>query len=188
MNHPSIGGIGAAAEFAKATAGMTAGSAGSVIAAHRRLAVDSSAVLTAAGQADKAFHAYLTAAAALSQAGARRLDAIAACTSATAQAGVGATSPAAQRVVLSVLRSQVVRAAEVVESVNRQGADIAGRIASLHYEPPVKGPALTAPVPDGPIVWCLRPRGTFGFYRCSVLYPDLSVGSYWSRTDDSGGQ
>jgi hypothetical protein len=43
------------------------------------------------------------------------------------------------------------------------------------------------PVPTGPIVWCVRPEGTFGFWRCSVLYPDLSVGTYWSPSDDSGG-
>lgn len=41
--------------------------------------------------------------------------------------------------------------------------------------------------PAGPIVWCLRPNGTFGRYRCSILYPDLRVSTHWSTTDDTHG-
>ena len=60
-------------------------------------------------------------------------------------------------------------------------------IRCLQYEPP-SAPSLQEPhFPTGPIVWCSRPKGTFGYYRCSVLYPDLSVGTYWSPTDDTGG-
>jgi hypothetical protein len=44
-----------------------------------------------------------------------------------------------------------------------------------------------SPLPSGPITWCLRPGGTSGKFRCSVLYPDGSVSGYWSFTDDSGG-
>ncbi|RDH79213.1 hypothetical protein DVS77_07160 [Mycolicibacterium moriokaense] len=89
--------------------------------------------------------------------------------------------------ILSALRSQVAGANEVVGSVQREGAALAEHVRSLRYELPAAGPVLDAPYPDGPIVWCLRPNGTFGHYRCSVLYPDLSVGTYWSPTDDSGG-
>lgn len=42
-------------------------------------------------------------------------------------------------------------------------------------------------VPRGPVTWCIRPGGASGKWRCSVLYPDLVVRSYWSLTDDSGG-
>jgi Domain of unknown function (DUF4226) len=42
-------------------------------------------------------------------------------------------------------------------------------------------------VPRGPIIWCVQPGGTSGKWRCSVLYPDRVVSSYWSLTDDSGG-
>jgi hypothetical protein len=52
---------------------------------------------------------------------------------------------------------------------------------------PVAPPLQEPTFPDGPIVWCVRPEGTFGFWRCSVLYTDLSVGTYWSPSDDSGG-
>lgn len=41
--------------------------------------------------------------------------------------------------------------------------------------------------PRGPITWCIRPGGASGKWRCSVLYPNLRVRSYWSLTDDSGG-
>jgi Domain of unknown function (DUF4226) len=42
-------------------------------------------------------------------------------------------------------------------------------------------------VPRGPITWCIQPGGASGKWRCSVLYPDRVVRSYWSLTDDSGG-
>jgi len=41
--------------------------------------------------------------------------------------------------------------------------------------------------PRGPITWCVQPGGVSGKWRCSVLYPDRVVSSYWSLTDDSGG-
>jgi hypothetical protein len=189
---PTSGGVGlgdieGAARSANATARMTNGSSGVLIAVHRRFAVDNAAALSASGYADSALQARMATAAALTHAGARRLTAIAARAQATLQAGAGATSPAAQRVILTALRAQLVNAAEVVDSVSQHGADVAGDVRALQYELPSSPPGLEPQLPTGPIVWCLRPKGTFGFYRCSILYSDLGVGTYWSPTDDTGG-
>ena len=179
--------IDSAAESTEATTLITNDSSGAVIALHRRFAVDNAAALSAAGQADKALQGHLVTAAAFTHADAQRLEAIADRTHTTMGAGVGAASPAAQRAILTELRSQLAQAAAVVDSVRQQGADVAGYLRSLRYERPA-APSLREPqLPTGPVVWCVRPRGTFGFYRCSVLYPDLSVGTYWSPSDDSGG-
>ena len=65
----------------------------------------------------------------------------------------------------------------------RQGLVVRDVNNAIAVAPPLQDP----PFPSGPIVWCVRPEGTFGFWRCSVLYPDLSVGTYWSPSDDTGG-
>ncbi|GFG48631.1 hypothetical protein CQY20_10090 [Mycolicibacterium agri] len=137
---------------------------------------------------------------AATQTGTRRLDTLIAQARATTQAGATAPSPSIQRAILSALRSQLAQAVEVVDSVQNSAAQVASHVRSLRYPlatlpapeptPAVHGlnsGALFAPLPAGPVVWCIRPRGTFGMYRCSVLYPDLGVGTYWSPTDDSGG-
>jgi hypothetical protein len=141
----------------------------------------------------------------LTQTGAQRLDAIAAQTRATAQAAPTATTPAAQRSIIAALHSQLTQAADVVNTTKQQASGLATQVRLLGYpldHPgsgtsgdgpgpdnaiPVAPPAQEPPIPTGPIVWCVRPEGTFGFWRCSVLYPDLSVGTYWSPSDDSGG-
>ena len=150
----------------------------------------------------------MSTAATLTHAGAQQLDAIAAQTRATSQAAATATVPAAQRAVLTALRSQLAHAHDVVNATKRQAAGLTSQIRALQYRldhprPPGPGtpgdvqapdngiavgpPLQDPPFPAGPIVWCVRPEGTFGFWRCSVLYPDLSVRTYWSPSDDSGG-
>jgi hypothetical protein len=153
----------------------------------------------------------MTTAATLTHTGAQQLDAIAAQTRATSQAAATATTPAAQcgqRAVLTALRSQLAQAHDIVDATKQQAAALSSQIRALHYplddpRPPGPGtagdvqapdngiavapPLEEPPFPAGPIVWCVRPEGTFGFWRCSVLYPDLSVGTYWSPSDDTGG-
>jgi hypothetical protein len=182
-----VGGIDYAAESTEATVRLTNHSSGAVISAHTRFVVDTAAALSAAGQSDKTLQRQLVTAAAVTQDGAQRLAAIADRTHATAAVGAGATSAPAQRAVLIELRSQLAQAAEVVESVRQRGAGLAALVQSLQYEPATALNGGDMPRPTGPIVWCFRPRGTFGRYRCSILYPDLRVGTYWSPRDDTGG-
>lgn len=108
-------------------------------------------------------------------------------TRAISQVGATATVPAAQRIIMTALRSQLAQAAEVVDSVRQDGAALSEHTRSLQYEIPAAPRMRDPQFPAGPIVWCLRPKGTFGFYRCSILYPSLRVGTYWSPTDDTGG-
>jgi hypothetical protein len=143
--------------------------------------------LGAAGRTDTALDAAIATASTITRAGSERLDEIARQSRATSRAGAVASTPAAQRTVLYALRSHLFHAVSVVDSVREQGAELARRISDLRYEVLVAPLALEPQVPTGPIVWCLRPQGTFGNYRCSVLYPDLRVGTYWSPSDDTGG-
>jgi hypothetical protein len=175
----------------------TVDNSGILITRHQLFATDSAATLSAASQTDASLHTHTAAAASLTQIGAQRIDAIAAQTRATAQAAAAPTalSPAAQKAILTALRSQVAAARDVVASTTTQASELAGEIRALQYpldRPGPQGPAdvpsptdnsvasplLGPPIPDGPIVWCIRPPGVFGNWRCSVLYPDLSVGTY----------
>jgi hypothetical protein len=183
----TLGDIAVAARSTAMTTEMVGGSSGVVIAAHRRFATRNAASLRLAGRTDHGLAGQMRVAAAAAQRGALRIDAIAGQTQATRQAGAVAISPAAQRAILTALRLQLSRAKGVVDSISRQSAELAGRIQGLDYEFPYAPPPLEQPLTQGPIVWCLRPRGTFGSYRCSILYPDLSVSTYWSPTDDTNG-
>ena len=160
---------------------------GTVVAQHDSFAIKSAVTLKAAGQTDAALQANLTSASAIARSGAQHLDTIAIRTRAISQAGATETFPAAQRIIMTALRSQLAEATDVVDSVRQRGAEHAKHISALQYEPPHSPLRLQPQPPTGPIVWCLRPRGTFGLYRCSVLYPDLRVGTYWSPSDDTGG-
>jgi hypothetical protein len=178
--------IAGAATSVRITIGMTDGSSGVLVAAHRNFAVDSATSLAAIGRTESHLQARIATAAAVTQTGARRLDVIAGQTHATRRAA-GATSPTAERVILTVLRSQLSRATEVLDSVSRQSAELGAHVQGLDYEFASAPPLLEQPIPESPIVWCLRPNGTFGRYRCSILYPDLRVSTYWSPTDDTHG-
>ena len=126
-------------------------------------------------------------AAALTRTGAHRLDVVAAHTGETSGAAATVSSPEGERIILTALRRYVAQSADVVDSVWRQGAQLAEHVNSLHYELPAAPSPLGPQPPTGPIVWCLRPNSTFGSYRCSVLYPDLTVSTHWSPTDDTHG-
>ena len=82
----------------------------------------------------------------------------------------------------------------VAAKLHAGAAELTGMIPG-HWQKPATGadPLVQAagygisPAPTGPIIWCLQPGGTYGKWRCSVLYPDLSTATYWSFTDDTGG-
>ena len=183
----AFGAIESAAESAVSSGRVAIDMSGAVVAQHDRFAIKSSVTLKAAGQTDAALQANLTTATAIARTSARYLDTIAVRTRALSQAGATATFPAAQRSIMTALRSQLADATRVVDSVRQQGAELANHVSALQYGPPLAPIRLEPQVPSGPIVWCLRPQGTFGNYRCSVLYPDLRVGTYWSPSDDTGG-
>jgi len=195
-----------ASQATAAAAQRTVDDSGVLVTRHRAFAANSAATLSGASQTDTSLRTHAATAATLTEIGAQRIDAIAAQTRATAQAAAApsAQSPAAQKAILTALRSQVAAARDVVTATTTQASELAGQIRALEYpldrpgptapgdvpspaDNSVASPLLGTPLPDGPIVWCIRPPGVFGVFRCSVLYPDLSVGTYWSPTDDSGG-
>lgn len=182
-----LGDVETAAHSVTATSHATGEMAGALVAQHKRFAVNSTVRLMAAGRTDAILQTEMAMASAIARTGREHLDAVYVQSRATSRAGVFATTPAAQRVILTALRSQLAQAAQAVDSVRRDGAALSEAIRSLQYEIPAAPPLREPQLPTGPIVWCLRPKGTFGFYRCSVLYPDLSFGTYWSPTDDTGG-
>jgi hypothetical protein len=178
--------IAEAADTVRVTFRMTDDSSGVLVGAHRTFAVDTATSLAAVGRTDSHLRARIATAAVVTQTGARRLDAIAGRTRVTRKAAA-ATPPTAQRVILTALRLQISRAADVLDAISRQSAELGGHIQALDFESATAPPVLEQPIPEGPVVWCLRPNGTFGRYRCSILYPDLKVSTYWSSTDDTHG-
>jgi len=209
---PALGNVTTAAQSMAATAQLTGDMSGALMARRKAFADQNAARLAGAAQTDAALQAQMTTAATLTHTGAQQLDAIAAQTRATSQAAATATTPAAQRLVLTALRSQLAQAQHIVNATKQQAAGLNSQIRALQYpldhpRPPGPGtpgdvqaparpdndgvpvapPLQEPPFPSGPIVWCVRPEGTFGFWRCSVRYPDLSVGTYWSPSDDTGG-
>ncbi|WP_158220766.1 DUF4226 domain-containing protein [Mycobacterium lehmannii] len=202
-------GLAAAAWATAATADITGHNSGLLVAHHKTFARNNTATLSEAGHTEAVLDTHLARGAALTHTGGRRLDAIAAETRATTRAAATVSTPAGERAILLALRSQLSRANDVVTATTAQASGLAGQIRGLTYpvdrpdpavpddlhavqegvgsDPPVAPSLFEPPFPAGPIVWCVRPQGTFGFWRCSVLYPDLSVGTYWSPSDDTGG-
>lgn len=176
-----------AAGLTTASARTGADMSGVLVDRHQLFATKNAALLSAAEDSDTAFQSHMVKATALARTGAQRLDVVAAQTRETSRAAATVTSPEAERMVLTALRRQVAQTADVVDSIRQQGAELATRISLLDYEMPAAPSPQGPQLPTGPIVWCLRPSGTFGSYRCSILYPDLSVGTYWSPTDDTHG-
>jgi hypothetical protein len=102
---------------AESTAGLgqrTAGLSGDLIDAHNDFVSTQTRDLSHAGRTDTRLESYLGTAATVTHSGARQLDAIAAQTHTIAQSAAGARTPAAQRMVLAALRSQVSQAKNVV--------------------------------------------------------------------------
>lgn len=92
------------------------GLSGTEIQSYQAMADRSVPPLTTAAASDTTLAAHATTAAALTQAGAARMDQIAATTSTITKAAPMAKSAAGQRVILTALRSQVSQASQVVQS------------------------------------------------------------------------
>lgn len=125
-----------------------------------------------------------------------RLDVIAAeieCAVADQQA-LALNTPAGARSFSMFLHGKTQDIKQVVAEAVADSASNAAVLRSLRSSyATVSASAFGSPlmaggfVPRGPITWCIKPGGASGKWRCSVLYPDLVVRSYWSLTDDSGG-
>lgn len=158
----ALSAIESAAESTLTTRHIAADMSGAVITQHERFAIKNEAVLSAAGQTDAALQANLTAASAIVRTGAQSLDTIVIRTHALSQAGATATALAAQRIIMTALRSQLAQAAEVVGSVRRDGAALYEHTRSLQYDISAAPPMREPQFPAGPIVWCLRLYGASG--------------------------
>jgi Domain of unknown function (DUF4226) len=130
--------------------------------------------------------------------GRRRLDVIAGeieCAVANQQA-LALNTPAGALNFSRFLRGKTQDIKQVVAEAVADSTSSAAVLRSLRPSYSATAPSATAfgspllgggLVPRGPITWCIQPGGTSGKWRCSVLYPDRVVRSYWSLTDDSGG-
>ena len=133
------------------TAGqITSDLSGAFIATHKAFVEQSAPRLGAGAQTDADLQSHTVAAATLTQAGARRLDAIAAETRATSQAAATASSPAAERAILVALRSQLARANDVVTTTKQQAAALAGQVRALKYPRAGNGHGDTQALGVGP--------------------------------------
>lgn len=122
-----------AAESTVGAGQRTAGLSGVLVDAHSDFVGEQAAHLANAGRTDTMLAEHLSTASALTQSGARQLDGIVAQTRTLAQAAAGARSPAAQRMVLAGLRSQVSQANAVVGSTRQQASVVADGIRALNY-------------------------------------------------------
>jgi hypothetical protein len=153
--HPGSGAAAGAVSLRQAhdqttVAGVhMAGQSGAVKDAHGALVARSAAVLRGAATADVTLSGYLNQAAAVSAAGATRLDTIAAQIRAIAALAPTARTPAAQRTVLAALHGHLSQGQGVVNGAKQQSGGIAGGVRALDYgvkqAPP---PALPPPSPD----------------------------------------
>jgi hypothetical protein len=104
------------------TAGQaTSDMSGAFITTHKAFVDESAPKLSAASQTDTTLQAHTAAAATLTQAGAQRLDTIAAQTRETSQAAATVSTPAGEKAVLVALRSQLARANDVVSTTQTAG-------------------------------------------------------------------
>jgi hypothetical protein len=142
--------LGAASQTTAATAQMTGDNSGVLIKRHTAFADKNAVALSGAGHTDAALDAHAARAATLTQTGAQRLDAIAAQTRATTQAATTARTPAAQRVILTAVRSQVAQAQNVVNTTTTQASGLAGQVRALKYPPPAGGHGDTQALGFGP--------------------------------------
>jgi len=131
----AAGAVQNAAQSTTAAGQTTTDMSGGFIDAHTMFVDESAPKLSAAAQTDTALQAHTATAATLTQAGARRLDAIAAETRATSQAAATVRTPAGERAILVALRSQLARANDVVTTTKQQAAGLAGQVRALKYPP-----------------------------------------------------
>jgi hypothetical protein len=135
---------------------------GTGVASYQAMADRSVPPLTAAAGSDSTLAAHMTTAAAVMQAGAARLDGIAAQTKLVTQAAPLARTSGDQRVILTALRSQVSQASQVVQSTQQQAAALAGQVRGLEYPKDSPGggvQALDHDLPQAPATGDGPPHG-----------------------------
>jgi hypothetical protein len=159
---PALGNVATAAQSTAATAHLTADMSGALIARHKTFADQNAARLAGAAQTDAALQAHMTTAATLTHTGAQQLDAIAAQTRATSQAAATAATPAARRLVLIALRSQLAQAQDIVNATKQQAAALSSQIRARQYP-------LDDPRPPGPGTPGRRPSARQRHSRCPAI-------------------
>jgi hypothetical protein len=129
------------AETTVAAGQRTSDLSGEGIDAHHQFVDISAPAITTAANNDLILGAHLEAAVAINEAGAAQLDEIAQQARATTQAAASATTPAAQRAVVAVMRTHVLAADDVVKTARSQAADVAAGIRDIDYKqgPPGAG-------------------------------------------------
>jgi hypothetical protein len=106
---------------------------GSGMPAYRDMVDRAVPPLTTASTSDSGLTTHLTAAAAVTQAGATRLDSIAAQTRTISQGAPAARTAAQQRAILTALRGQLQQVSQVVQTTQQQDGAAATQIRSLQY-------------------------------------------------------
>jgi len=120
---------------------------GQFVDGHRGFASRAQTGLNVSGQADAALATQVARASAVVQSGASQLEAIAAEHAQTRALAAGARTPAAQRAVVTALRSQAERTDTVVASTLENAQRSAGNIQAIDWK---TGPAPQSPAPEGP--------------------------------------
>jgi hypothetical protein len=155
----TAGHISQTAQAVTAARSRTADFSGTGVQSYRAMAQAAVPPLTTSAGSDSALAAHVTTAAAVTQAGAARMDKIAATTNAITKAAAGARSSAAQRVILTALRSQVSQASQVVQSTQQQAAALAGQVRGLEYPKDAPVQTLDHQLPQSPAPAGDRPHG-----------------------------
>ncbi|OBB95851.1 hypothetical protein A5779_17735 [Mycolicibacterium peregrinum] len=104
--------------------------------------------LTTSASSDSRLAGHLMTASAVTQAGATRLDQIAAATRAISKMAPAAKSASSQRIILMDLRAQVAQAMDVVQSSQHRATALATGIRAMEY--PKDAPVLPLDVPQTP--------------------------------------
>jgi hypothetical protein len=145
--------ITTAANGVRTARSRTADLSGTGVTSYQAMADRSVPPLTTAASSDSALATHMGTAAAVTQAGAVRLDGIAAQTKLVTQMAPMARSSGDQRVILTALRSQVAAASQVVQSTHQQAGALAAQVRGLEY--PKESPGGGAQPLDVP----LAPQG-----------------------------
>jgi hypothetical protein len=142
------------AETSTTAAGRRAAAlSGNLADRHAVFATETARSLEADGRTEAGLQERLSRAAAATQRGAQRLEAVTERTGALAQEADSARTPAAQRAIVGALRAELSQARSVVTSTQQQAADTAGQIRELGYAHTVPGrggPPLAPPTPTPP--------------------------------------
>jgi len=127
------GHISSAAQSVSAARARTDDLSGVAVRSYQAMADGSVPPLTSAAVSDGRLAGHLVTAAAVQQAGASRLDQIAASTREISKIAPMAKSRASQQAVLAALKVQVAQASQVVSSTQQQAAALSAQVRGLEY-------------------------------------------------------